>query len=73
MFVKLSIRSNEGYSAEGAVEHTKTMTVGQLREMLTEYGDDTPIVTYDIFNYRGASWGVIVDVEEYDGGRDDEW
>jgi hypothetical protein len=49
------------------------MTVGDLRRQLEDYDDDTEIVTYDLNNERGASWGLISagqwleEIEDEDG------
>lgn len=56
--VKIEIRSNEGYSAK-QIGHN-TITVGELRNLLEDYDDDAEIVTYDLNNERGASWGTIL-------------
>lgn len=57
--IKIEIRSNEGYTAEQVTERHNTMTVGELRKQLEDYEDDTEIVTFDLNNERGASWGLI--------------
>lgn len=59
MKIKLEIRSNEGYNASQVTERRHTMTVGELRKQLEDYDDDAEIVTYDLNNERGASWGLI--------------
>lgn len=59
MKIKLDIRSNEGYTANQVTERHNTITVGELRKMLEDYEDDAEIVTYDLNNERGASWGLI--------------
>lgn len=69
--IKFNIRSNEGYSANQVSERHNTITVGELREMLEDYDDDTEIVTYDLNNERGASWGLICN-EYPDEITDDE-
>ena len=73
IIAKLSIRSNEGYNPIDAIECVKTMTVGQLRQMLADYEDNTPIATYDLNNSRGACWGIVFDVEEIERCDDDEY
>ena len=71
--VKIEIRSNEGYAADQVTERHHTMTVGDLRRQLEDYDDDAEIVTYDLNNERGASWGLICagqwleEVEDEDG------
>lgn len=72
MVVVLEVRPNEGYDATQALENGKTMTVGALRNWLEDYDDDTRIVTYDLSNYRGASYGVLVDVSDKDEREDEE-
>lgn len=57
--VKIEIRSNEGYNASQVTERHNTMTVGDLRRQLEDYDDDAELVTYDLNNERGASWGLI--------------
>ena len=57
--IKIEIRSNEGYTAEQVTERHSTMTVGELRRQLEDYDDDAEIVTFDLNNERGASWGLI--------------
>ena len=73
--LKLEICPNEGYSAAGVLEHRNTLTVGALREMLEGYDDEVRIVTYDLNNARGASWGCIPAdtwMEEVDIADEDE-
>lgn len=57
-YLKLSIRSNEGYTAKQASERS-TMTVGELKGIIEFLDDDTEIITYDLNNERGASWGIV--------------
>lgn len=45
-----------GYSAEQILEHTNTMTVGQLKEQLEEYDDDMPVM---LKNDNGYTYGEI--------------
>lgn len=73
--VKIAIRSNEGYNASQVTERHNTMTVGDLRRQLEDYDDDAEIVTYDLNNERGASWGLISAgqwLEEIDDEDDEE-
>lgn len=71
--VKIEIRSNEGYNASQVTECHNTMTVGDLRRQLEDYDDDAEIVTYDLNNQGGASWGLISvgqwleEIEDEDG------
>lgn len=56
----LSIRDNEGYTAE---QVDARFTLGDLlREVETavdDLGEDTEVVTFNLNNPRGASWGRI--------------
>lgn len=73
--VKIEIRSNEGYNAKQVTERHHTMTVGDLRRQLEDYDDDAEIVTYDLNNERGASWGLVAAgqwLDEIDDEDDDE-
>lgn len=65
MIVKLSVCPNDAYSAAQIAERKNILTVGELRDLLEGYEDDTQIVTYDELNHgRGACWGYVADVEE---------
>lgn len=47
------VAKREAYSVEDVID--KTMTVGELKQFLSEYADDTPIVTTtDRENMYGA-------------------
>lgn len=70
--VKIEIRSNEGYAADQVTERHNTMTVGDLRRQLEDYDDDAEIVTYDLNNERGASWGLIRAGQWLEGIEDEE-
>ncbi len=75
MKIALRIRSNEGYDAEQATERHHTITVGELREALEGYEDDTEIVTLDLNNSYGADWGIIArgeTIKEIDDEDEDE-
>lgn len=56
----LSIRDNEGYTAE---QVDGRLTLGQLlREVeiaIDDLGEDTEIVTFNLNNPGGASWGKL--------------
>ena len=72
MLLKICIHSNEGY---GADQVRGRITVGELRNMLEGYDDNDEIVTFDLNNRRGASYGTIdVDewIEEVDEDEEDE-
>lgn len=60
-YIKFNIRSNEGYKADQVKERYNLMTVGDLKRFLEDYDDETEIVTYDLNNGHGASWGLICD------------
>lgn len=70
MKYQIDIQANEGY---GADQIRYTITVGELREMLEGLNDEDEIVTRDLNNQRGASFGSISrylteaeDEEDYD-------
>ena len=52
-----------GYSVGQILKYTNTMTVGQLKEMLEDYDDDTPVI---LRNDNGYTYGEI----EYDSFRE---
>lgn len=57
------VAKREAYSVEDVID--KTMTVGELKQILSEYDDDTPIVTTtDSENMYGA-------ITEYSIGDND--
>lgn len=64
MFIKFEIYPNMGYSVEQAAESGYKLTVGMLREILAHYDDEAQIVTYDMGQVRGASWGIISEISE---------
>ncbi len=70
MIIKLEIRPNEAYSPKDL--ESRLMTVSELREALEDYEDDDQIVTFDLSNYRGASYGYIVDLEELQEDEDED-
>lgn len=70
MIIKIEIRPNEAYSPKDL--QTRLMTVAELREALEDYEDDDQIVTFDLGNYRGASYGYIADIEELEEDGEDE-
>lgn len=72
MKVVFSIKDNEGYNAD---QVSPRMTLGEFAGMVEEavntYGEDAEVVTFNLNNPRGASWGFIddefpVDVEEFE-------
>lgn len=73
MIVKLSVCPNDAYSAAQIAGRKNILTVGELRDLLEGYGDDTPIVTYDELNPGyGACWGYVADVEEFVEDEDED-
>jgi hypothetical protein len=52
----IEIDTCQGYSA-GQVNHS--ITVGELKELLEDYSDDTVIVTKESANRYGAKYGSI--------------
>ena len=70
MIIKLEINPNEAYSYKDI--ESRLMTVGELRAALEDYEDDDQIVTFDLKNYRGASYGYVAYVEEVDEDELDE-
>lgn len=53
MKYQLNIRSNEGYSAD----QVKGITKAELLDALADLEDDDEVITYDLNNQRGASYG----------------
>lgn len=73
MKIILKIRANEGYAPEQVSEEHNLTTVGELKDWLEGYDDDTEIVTDDVNNKYGAHYGMIVDCyENYDDEQEDE-
>jgi len=69
MKYQITIRSNEAY---GADQITGT-TVRELMEMLSELNEDDLIITKDMNNPRGASYGKIyAEVENCTSDEDEE-
>ena len=71
MKILLEIEGARGYGSE----QVKSITVGQLKEMLEGYDDNTEIVTHDETNRYGASYGIIRYVTEdeyYDEDEEEE-
>ena len=60
MKLLLKVRGSQGY----AVDQVKTMTVGDLKELIEHFEDEDEIVLYDTCNAYGARFGSIVDIEE---------
>ena len=77
MKVVFSIKDNEGYNAD---QVSPRMTLGEFAGMVEEavntYGEDAEVVTFNLNNPRGASWGYIDDawhVAAEDFEAPDEW
>ena len=77
MKVVFSIKDNEGYNAD---QVSPRMTLGEFAGMVEEavntYGEDAEVVTFNLNNPRGASWGYIDDAwpgaaEDFEAP--DEW
>lgn len=64
----LKIRGSQGY----AIDQAKTITVGELKELIQGYDNEDEIVLYDMNNGYGAKFGTIVDIEEDYDDEDDE-
>lgn len=77
MKVVFSIKDNEGYTADQVSSRlTLADLAGMLDEAINAYGEDAEVVTFNLNNPRGASWGTIddgwiVDAEEFE--PPDEW
>lgn len=61
----LNIEANKGYSAD-QVGDRHCFTVGDLRRILDDYDDETPIITQDENNRYGASWGEVNSTDEWE-------
>lgn len=77
MKVVFSIRDNQGYTAD---QVSPRMTLGEFAGMVEEavntYGEDAEVVTFNLNNPRGASWGYIDDawpVAAEDFEAPEEW
>lgn len=64
----MEIRASEGYAAD----QIKTITVGELKEMLEYYEDEDEIVLHDNSNRYGAAYGRILDIEELEDYEEEE-
>ncbi len=60
--LQLEINGAMGYGAE----QVRSITVGELKEMLECYDDNDEIVTHDETNRYGASYGSIIEINEVD-------
>jgi hypothetical protein len=68
MKLQLNIKGSQGY----APDQVKTMTVGELKELLEGYGEGEEIYLYDTCNAYGAKFGTILNIEEdYDDEEDE--
>lgn len=61
----LNIEGNKGYAAD-QVGNRYCFTVGDLRRILDDYDDDTPIITQDENNRYGASWGEVNSTDDWE-------
>lgn len=69
MKYQISIRSNEGYGAD----QVRGITVGELMEILQDLNEDDEIVTHDLNNPRGASFGrLLAEIEDIREEEEDE-
>ncbi len=60
----LQIKDRQGYYAD-QIEDRDCMTVGELKRILEDYDDDTPIIAQGITCPGGADFGPLVDTEDY--------
>lgn len=60
----LNIEGNLGYSADQVGKHY-CMTVGELKRILEDYDNETPIITNNENNQYGAAWGELKSTDEY--------
>ena len=60
----LQIKDRQGYSVN-QIEDRDCMTVGELRRILEDYDEDTPIIAQGIACPGGADFGPLVDTEDY--------
>ena len=70
MKYKLTIEPNQGY----APDQTRMVTVGELKDFLSQFEDEDEICTYDYQNRYGAKYGgICLEVEEvYEEEDEDE-
>lgn len=57
MKLVLNIRGSEGYAPDQVKSH---FTVGDLKDWLEGYDDDTEIIIKDFNNQYGASYGIAL-------------
>lgn len=58
MKVVLSIRDNEGYTAKQVdSRHTLAELLHEVETAIDDFGEDAEVVTFNLNNPRGASWG----------------
>lgn len=60
----LQIKDRQGYYAD-QIEDRDCMTVGELKRILEDYDDDTPIIAQGITCPGGADFGPLVDTEDF--------
>lgn len=59
--VVLTIRDNEGYTAEQAgSRHTLADLLHEVEAAIDDFGEDAEVVTFNLNNPRGASWGRFI-------------
>jgi hypothetical protein len=60
--IVFSIRDNEGYRASDvSTRLTLGELAGMIEDAIAENGEDAEVVTFNLNNPRGASWGYIDD------------
>ena len=69
MKVVLSIRSNEGYSAD---QVKSRLSVGDLREALEEFDDDAEVIVFNESNRYGANYGILTGNLDVDYSDEEE-
>lgn len=60
----LQTKDRQGYSVN-QIEDRDCMTVGELKRILEDYENDTPIIVQGITCSGGADFGPLVDTEDY--------
>ena len=60
----LQIKDRQGYSVN-QISDRDCMTVGELKRILEDYDEDTPIIAQGVSCPGGADFGPLVDTEDY--------
>lgn len=60
----LQTKDRQGYDVK-QIEDRDCMTVGELRRILEDYDEDTPIIVQGITCPGGADFGPLVNTEDY--------